>query len=65
MCFKMFKGCNAFSFDGNFCWFKKLESYTLSETKQKTQFYYCLDETFSNISLTAKSKMKLSKINVT
>ena len=29
MCSKMFKGCNAFSFDGHFCWFKKLESYTL------------------------------------
>lgn len=29
MCSRMFKGCNAFSFDGHFCWFKKLESYTL------------------------------------
>lgn len=63
MCSRMFKGCNAFSFDGHFCWFKKLESYTLSETNKKTQFYYCLDENYSNAALTAK-KAKPSKINV-
>ena len=29
MCSTMRNGCNAFTFDGHFCWFKKLDSYTL------------------------------------
>ena len=29
MCSTMRNGCNAFTFDGYFCWFKKLDSYTI------------------------------------
>merc|ERR1712235_93004 len=64
MCSTMRNGCNAFTFDGYFCWFKKLDSYTISKTNQKTQFYYCLNEITSNSGLTTK-KVKPSKINVT